>query len=315
MAHTWATDFYMASCKIVKSESQIRMDLKEELHNELYDVFVCQNCKEVPKEGAIYTCDSGDHSTCHDCFQTCKVCKCEANIKHRSKALEKVRTTLPLSCKFRKNGCNSVLSMESLIYHEVDCQWRPIFCPELACSSNLINGTKIIFNMLNNHLTEHHTEVAKQLNESFSKATFSGITEDHLNGTTQAEWWQIEKISLNGAQFFCERVVKNQRFYVWVYYYGSKEEAKNYNCTIKVYGGNNEEFIYNGPLQSLDESEDEVIKGECGLMISLGQAKRIVSKEEMKYSIKITCPKEEARDEDVESGISDNENTTSNNST
>jgi hypothetical protein len=185
----------------------------------------------------------------------------------------------------------------------------------LKCSSNISNGTKIIFNMLDDHLTEHHTELAKQLYESFTESKFCDITEDHLNGTQIYELWVTRKVSLNGAQFFCQMVLTNKRFNIWVYYYGSKEEAKSYNCTIKVYGSNNEEFIYNGPPQSLDESKNEVIEAECGLMFSLGQAKRIVSDGKMKYSIKISCPKEDARDEDVESGISDNENTTSNNST
>jgi hypothetical protein len=91
---------------------------------------------------------------------------------------------------------------------------------------------------------------------------------------------------------------------------GSKEEAKNYICTIRAYGGpDNEEFIYNGPPRSLDESVYEVTHGDCGLSISLSQAKRIVSEEKINYSVKISCPKEEARVEDVESGISDNENT------
>jgi NAD-dependent dihydropyrimidine dehydrogenase PreA subunit len=38
-----------ASSNFVKSEAQIRMDVKKELHNELHNVFVCQNCEEVPK--------------------------------------------------------------------------------------------------------------------------------------------------------------------------------------------------------------------------------------------------------------------------
>jgi hypothetical protein len=50
-------------------------------------------------------------------------------------------------------------------------------------------------------------------------------------------------------------------------------------------------------------------------MLSLEQAKRIISEGKMNYSVTISCPKEEARDEDVESGISDNDNTTSSNST
>jgi hypothetical protein len=34
----------MAS-SVVKSESQIWMDLKKELHNDLYEFLVCQNCE------------------------------------------------------------------------------------------------------------------------------------------------------------------------------------------------------------------------------------------------------------------------------
>jgi hypothetical protein len=166
--------------------------------------------------------------------------------------------------------------------------------------------------LLDNHLTEHHSDLANHLNESIISNL--GITEDNLNGTRN-ETWKAKKISLNGAQFFREAVLTNMRLNIWVYFYGSKEEAKNYNCTIKVCGKDNEEFIYNGSPRSLDESEDEVIKGHCGLMLSLDQAKRIVSKGKMKYSVKISCRKEDARDEDVESGISDNENTTSINST
>jgi hypothetical protein len=126
------------------------MDVKKELVNELQDVFVCQNCESTPKEGPIYTCDSGSHSTCNDCFEKLKIskCKCKADIKIRNEGLEKVRATLPLSCKFRKNGCNAVLSLESMLYHEVDCQWRQIFCPILSCSNNE-TGTAFGRSMIN----------------------------------------------------------------------------------------------------------------------------------------------------------------------
>jgi hypothetical protein len=285
------------------SESQSKMDVKKELHNEFYNVLVCQNCEQIPKQGPIYSCDSGGHATCNDCFERIsKVCKCKADIRNRNKALEKMRSTLPLSCKFRKNGCTAILSLESLLYHEIDCHWRQIFCPELNCNSNKSNGTKIIYNLLGKHVTEQHSSLIvnewrnkSSISESCFKNSLS-ITEDSLNGKTWLYWTPIGH-SLNGANFFSEMVLENNRLNIWVYYYGSKEAAKNYNCAIKAYGGDNEEFIYNGAPRSLDESEKEVTEGERGLMLSLGQAKRIVTKGKMKYSIKISCPKEEAVDE------------------
>jgi hypothetical protein len=165
---------------MIASLQPIKIDLKKELHNEFYNVFVCQICKEVPKQGPIYTCNTGDHATCNDCFQTSKVCKCKADIKYRNKALEKIRTSLPLSCKFRKNGCSSVLTLESLLFHEVDCEWRQIFCPVLGCSSNESDGDKILFNLLDNHLTEHHPELVNYLNESFIEDNLEDVMEGNL---------------------------------------------------------------------------------------------------------------------------------------
>jgi hypothetical protein len=78
-----------------------------------------------------------------------------------------------------------------------------------------------------------------------------------------------------------------------------------------VFGGAAEEYIYNGPPRSLDESQDQIIREDNALILSNGQVKRIISQDKLKCSIKITCPKLEAKDEDVESGISDNENSTS----
>jgi hypothetical protein len=47
---------------------------------------------------------------------------------------------------------------------------------------------------------------------------------------------------------------------------------------------------HHNPPQSLDESIDEIIDGDFGLLLSLNQAKRIVFEEKMKYSICISCP-------------------------
>jgi hypothetical protein len=221
--------FWKMASNFTKSELQIELDVKKKLHNDLYEFLVCQNCETVPKEGPIYTCDSGSHETCHNCFLKSEICKCDANIKVRNKGLEKVRTTLPLSCKFRKIGCNAILTLESLLYHEVDCEWRPIFCPILECSRNAFNTVKIIFNLFSNHLTEHHTDLANDLNESMIESHFISIKEDYLNGRGTEIGWPPRKLTLNGAQFFIEMVLINNRFFIWLYYYGS-------NMITIVYG-------------------------------------------------------------------------------
>jgi hypothetical protein len=298
---------------VTKSVSQIQMDLKKQLHNDLYEFFVCQNCETVPKEGPIYTCTSGDHATCNNCFQTSKVCKCNDKIHHPSKVLEKIRTTLPLSCQFRKNGCNTVLTLDFLVYHEVDCPWRTIFCPVLSCALKK-NGTNVIFNALDDHVTESHNEII-QVREPYLETKFN-IPEKVFTWTSGS--WRPTKITAyEQQQFFFIMTYVSNRFFFWVYYHGSKEETKNYYCAIKVYG-NDEKFVYNGLPRSLDESRDELVQGEFALIIGGGQIKRMLSKVSViQCSVQISCPKIDEKEEDFESGISDNddsiENTTSEN--
>jgi hypothetical protein len=301
------TDFHfqvllITSCKMalnITKNLKLEMDIRKKLHNELFEYVVCQKCEEVPKEGPIYTCDNGNHATCTACFQTSKVCKCKANIRIRTNVLEKIRTTLPLSCKFRKNGCNAILTVESLLYHEVDCQFRLIFCPFRQCQKEVPNR---VFKNLQSHLTEHHKDI-RNANTSYVESDFRSlyITPGHT------------KLVLNNAQFYHVIYKSNVRYYNWVYYYGSPEEAKNYHCTIKLFGGSgDDEYSFNGPPRSLDESQDQIIKEEHALSLGTLQVIRIKG---LQCSVKVSCPKDEAKDEDVESGISDNENTTSNTST
>jgi hypothetical protein len=85
-------------------------------------------------------------------------------------------------------------------------------------------------------------------------------------------------------------------FYIWVYYYGSPEEAKNYNCTIKVFGGDDEEYNYICHPRSLDESQDQIIRGKNALILCAAQVKRIITSERLQCSFKMSCPKDEAKD-------------------
>jgi hypothetical protein len=205
------------------------------------------------------------------------------------------------------------LTLESLHYHEVDCQFRVIFCPVLTCNA-CSDVPKIIFKNLEDHLTEHHTDTPTDT--SYTERTFT-VTEEDLASTANICWGpQLTKLVLNNAQFFRGMAKEKDHFYIWIYYYGSKEEAENYQCTIKVYGGAGEEYNYIGPPRSLDESKDQIIREGNTLLLCVSQVKRLlVDKNCLQCSVKVSCPKDEAKDEDVESGISDNENKNSNHST
>jgi hypothetical protein len=240
--------------------------------------------------GPIFSCDSVDgHATCNDCFLTSKVCKCKANIKHRSKALETIRTTLPLSCQFRKNGCT--------IVH--DCHFRMIFCPTLSCK----DVPKIILRILEDQLTEHHKDIQNP-NTSYTEHTFQPVTEKMLEWTNCGWGPQITKLVLNNAEVFSVMMMAMEKdlLYFWCKYAGSKGEAENYQITIKVFGGAGEEYIYNGHPRSRYESKTQIIQEGNALILCVSQVKRLlVNKDSLQCSVKMSCRKDEAKDEDVES--------------
>ena len=77
-------------------------------------------------------------------------------------------------------------------------------------------------------------------------------------------------------------------------------EAKNFQGTITI-SSNERQFRFEGPVLSY---EDEMI---AGLFLDHGITKMLVEKTGvLSYDIKIRNLKEEAKDEDSESGISDN---------
>jgi hypothetical protein len=70
-------------------------------------------------------------------------------------------------------------------------------------------------------LIQNHTEdvSVNELKESLFEDSFRQMTEDDLScATTQAWNWPPMKLSLNGVRFFLEMVLKNKRYYIWVYY-------------------------------------------------------------------------------------------------
>jgi hypothetical protein len=286
---------------MIKSQTQIETDVKKQLHNDLYDYLVCQRCQIVPKTGAIYICSKGEHAMCADCFisRKCgKCCICFASITCLSKGLEQLRNRLPLSCKYRKNGCKTVLTMDSMLYHEPECQLRFIFCPDC--------GKKVLFQELGRHLTTLHKNIVNY-KLSFFEDYF--IVKEKNYSMKFASWLPTQ-FSLKKAQFFLKVILQNGRFYFWVYYHGSSEETKNYKCTIKVFkDGADEKYIYNATVRSLDESMETIIEDENALVIGVSQIRRLVSNENLKCFVKVSCPKEEeidkAKKEDVDSDLSD----------
>ena len=114
-------------------------------------------------------------------------------------------------------------------------------------------------------------------------------------------------ISACGAVFFASGLVRNETMYAWTCLLGSLDEAKNYSCTYSVTNKEDETFYYNGKVHTVDKGKDDIIASGSFLGINIDAVKRSLIKDHLKVEITIRNLKEEAKDDDMESGISDND--------
>ena len=89
---------------------------------------------------------------------------------------------------------------------------------------------------------------------------------------------------------------------------GSPNEAKHFSCTLKLFGPKSE-ISFKGEVAAIDEPFESLYKaGKCfAIPYSAFKAQFWDENCVYKYSLEIRNLKEEAKDDNYESGISDNE--------
>ena len=108
---------------MAESKAKIEFQLNRKIFDLVGDEGLCTFCKIIPR-GPIYQSGEGTIvcSTCKDS----KKGKFQQN--DMTKLVEKLLSTLPRSCKFKKNGCKRTMDIQSIEYHEEDCEHRDIQC-------------------------------------------------------------------------------------------------------------------------------------------------------------------------------------------
>ena len=126
-----------------------------------------------------------------------------------------------------------------------------------------------------------------------------------------SNWNPTKFTSTCGATFFAAAVTVKDSVCVWVIFMGSSDEAENYSSSISIenkIGKKFNKFNFTGSVHTIDEKADDIIASGSLLSIGIDTAQRSLNKDkELKFKITIRNLKEEAKDEDIESGISDGE--------
>ena len=116
------------------------------------------------------------------------------------------------------------------------------------------------------------------------------------------------KFNLNNQTFLLARKTDDRVVYYWVYVLGSPNEAKHYSHTLKLFGPKTT-HTFEGQVAAIDESFETLSEaGKCFAMPhKIFMAQFLGEDRKFEYSLEIRNLKEEIKDENYESGISDND--------
>jgi len=272
---------------------------------ELRSKIVCQICETTARPGKTkwYRC-SNMHQICQDCHGKRK-CSCEEPISKihcewTEEFLEKVnRLKLKLNCKNAKNGCKEAFDENALEEHESECVYRLVPC----MNSSLGCKEKVIFQNVIQHFEKEHATLIPMDNNSKKEAPYISNVKIDLNGKhfILKCFFTSQNSSSHCTLYDCGSSVQ------WVYFIGSPDEAKHFSFTLKFFGPNSTN-VYTGKVTSIDEFEsyETLLASGKVCTFDLQDFKQFLNEDrKYEYSLEIRNLKEEAKDENVDSGASD----------
>ena len=283
------------------------------LHEEL-KCFICENGVIVGKH-RWYKCMQG-HMVCQDCKEVKGMKECSCNKPFVQGGHCKMTESLlnvdkmQFKCENLSRGCGVELEKESMIFHQTECIFRLVKCPGKDCKFEV----SVLFHELIEHMKmKKESPVLKmRFREKMAVGSF-------LKRPVMIEVGSKTFLSCMTSNGSYGRCVTNYGSYPsmvhqWIYFVGSPQEAKHYSYTLEYQneeGTTKNTFV--SQVMSIDEPVDSIIRnGNClNIFVEQFFSKFTRQGEENRYVFKPTVTirnlKEEAKDENVESGISDND--------
>lgn len=296
-----------------------RNDLKRKMVEEYIPLLQCYDCKDVPgpskEKRNRYNCVNESHVLCEKCKDRCP-CGSEVG-KKPLPIVAKNLEQLPWMCCYFENGCRqSTFQEEELESHKRNCEYRKVYCPIESCSGEIVFCKLLPDHFASKHESNVNSDKVQRVSDkkfkvqmSIKDAMFPFLLETPnenflLNITFEKEDVRSKVTDTITLIWPFKRVV---RMYLWVSYIGSPDEAKNFTYTIEI-GNGQSRVLYQLPVLSMDHGQFKHLIEKNIPMMNL---ERAVVDELIKPSsfcnidVTIHSLKEEAKDENVESGVSD----------
>ena len=139
---------------------------------------------------------------------------------------------------------------------------------------------------------------------------YNNCTDTYTNFKGSDSSFKPKKIIAEKKIFLSVRTIEDGVLYHWIHFYGSPIEARNYSYTLEYINDAKTPKVtcsFSDQVVSIDETVDSVIEnGNCFAISRKVLANKFIQEcGRFKFSVKIRNLKEEVKDDNVESGVSD----------
>ena len=277
---------------------------KQDFSQTLNEQLKCHICGSRVKAGKHhwYKCSASDyHLVCQDCKEVKGRMRCSCCQQISEKYCQVIEALLDVDkiqfkCENLSRGCQENMEKEDMIFHQTECIYRLVKCPYHKC------GLEVPYYELLEHVETTNCSFPTKKTTTFGK-------KEKEYQALNFEMPLPHLVEIENKTFIISWKVKDGVFYHWIHFVGSSHEAKNFSYTLEYFEKESEEIACSqtSKVFSIDETADSIIEnGKC-----FGVSSRYFSSQIAKeggrfnYNYEIRNLKEEVKDENVESGVSD----------
>ena len=278
-------------------------DLSKTL-TEMQNNLVCQVCEERarPEKKQWYRC-LNLHQICQDCKDKFDLCTCGQPMSNEyCKMTEQLLSnrSLKFNCVNTKHGCTVTLPENGLKDHESECFFRLVPCPHPwkgACQQ------KVIFR----DVIPHYEKVHEKIEEKNTSEKI-GLSFNDIGVSGKGCYTFPQKFCVKNRVFLLTGRTLSSTVYRWLQFLGSPNEASHFSYSLKFVSPKATN-TFEGKVASIDEDFHSLYKaGKCfAIPHENFMAQFVDENRKFEYSLEIRNLKEEVKDENYESGISDDD--------
>ena len=227
--------------------------------------------------------------------------------KRPIRVVAKLLEDLPWMCRNYEKGCREIkMDVKDLEHHQRKCIFRPVFCPYVFC-----NEEKVMFKDIIEHYETCHRKMntQKMVNGETNKWNMRYPAKDvNFDKPSQESWTSTKVTTSCGYDFTVVAYLVDKSFNFWLNFLGSADEAKMFTCLWSFNSKSGNEYSYRGEVHTLDKGKDDITASGSFFAIPINAVK-FSSDEKKCFKVEVTIRnlKEEAKDSDTSSGVSDDE--------